>query len=212
MRITKFGHSCLLVEESGVRILLDPGHWSTAQNDLANLDAVLITHEHNDHCDVSSIKAIRVNNPAVSLYANSVVVSRLAKEGINAEILGDSDRCNIRGVSIAGKGIDHIEIHREIPLIRNTGYLIADRFFHPGDAYVELDEPIEILALPVGGPWLKMSDTIDYALQLNPKHVIPIHDGMFRKPDFGTKWPTKILNEHGIQVHQLVPGDTVEII
>ena len=49
MKITKFGHSCLLVEENGVRILFDPGSYSTAQNDVKNIDVVLITHEHSDH-------------------------------------------------------------------------------------------------------------------------------------------------------------------
>ncbi|MBP9694894.1 MAG: MBL fold metallo-hydrolase [Candidatus Magasanikbacteria bacterium] len=28
MRITKFGHSCLLVEENDVRVLIDPGAFS----------------------------------------------------------------------------------------------------------------------------------------------------------------------------------------
>jgi Beta-lactamase superfamily domain len=28
MRLTKFGHSCLLVEEGGARVLLDPGSFS----------------------------------------------------------------------------------------------------------------------------------------------------------------------------------------
>ncbi|MBI2052837.1 MAG: MBL fold metallo-hydrolase, partial [Candidatus Ryanbacteria bacterium] len=29
MKITKFGHCCLLIKENGVRILTDPGTYST---------------------------------------------------------------------------------------------------------------------------------------------------------------------------------------
>ena len=50
MKITKFGHSCLLVEEGGARILLDPGKYSILQNNVENVDAIVITHEHQDHC------------------------------------------------------------------------------------------------------------------------------------------------------------------
>lgn len=49
MKITKFGHCCLLIEENGVRILTDPGTYSTQQSEVKNIDFVLITHEHADH-------------------------------------------------------------------------------------------------------------------------------------------------------------------
>jgi len=41
MRITHLGHSCLLVEGGGVRILVDPGNFSSGFEELRGLDAVL---------------------------------------------------------------------------------------------------------------------------------------------------------------------------
>ena len=44
MRITHLGHSCLLVETAGQRILIDPGVFSHGFEELTDLSAVLITH------------------------------------------------------------------------------------------------------------------------------------------------------------------------
>ena len=40
MKITKFGHCCLLIEENGVRILTDPGTYSTQQSEVKYIDFV----------------------------------------------------------------------------------------------------------------------------------------------------------------------------
>ena len=39
MNITKLGHCCLLIEEKGLRILTDPGAYSTGQNEIKNIDS-----------------------------------------------------------------------------------------------------------------------------------------------------------------------------
>ena len=41
MQITHLGHSAVLVEVSGVRLLIDPGNFSDAWHDLVDLDAIL---------------------------------------------------------------------------------------------------------------------------------------------------------------------------
>jgi len=65
MNITKFGHSCLFVEEQELRIIVDPGTYSTMQNGLHDIDVLIITHEHEDHCDINSVAAIVKNNPKI---------------------------------------------------------------------------------------------------------------------------------------------------
>jgi L-ascorbate metabolism protein UlaG (beta-lactamase superfamily) len=66
--VTRITHSCHLIEIAGQRILTDPWFSTTATyypgealamspNDLPHLDAVLITHEHYDHCDLDAFVA-----------------------------------------------------------------------------------------------------------------------------------------------------------
>ena len=87
MRITKLGHCCLIIEEAGVRIMTDPGMFSTAQNDVKNIDVVLITHEHQDHLHIDSLKTVLKNNPGVKVITNRGAGKLLEKEGISYEIL-----------------------------------------------------------------------------------------------------------------------------
>ncbi|MEK6878040.1 MAG: MBL fold metallo-hydrolase [Nanoarchaeota archaeon] len=58
MNITKYGHCCLLIDINGVRILTDPGNYSTMQDTAENVDFILITHEHSDHLHIDSVKTI----------------------------------------------------------------------------------------------------------------------------------------------------------
>lgn len=70
MKVTKFGHSCILVEENSVKILLDPGVFSTDYTDIKDVDALLITHEHQDHFDISGVKKILELNPKIKVLTN----------------------------------------------------------------------------------------------------------------------------------------------
>ena len=62
MKITKFVHSCLLVEMPAPisrTALFDPGVWSTVDvNKLEYLDDIIITHEHGDHFDPELVKKL----------------------------------------------------------------------------------------------------------------------------------------------------------
>jgi L-ascorbate metabolism protein UlaG (beta-lactamase superfamily) len=74
MKVTKFGHCCLLIEDNGVRVLTDPGNRSEdRQNDVQNLDAVIITHDHEDHLHIESLEAIMKNNPQAVIITNSTI-------------------------------------------------------------------------------------------------------------------------------------------
>lgn len=62
MKITRFGQSCILIETKGKRILIDPGDklWdeSLLKEHWINIDVLLVTHKHHDHCEVKSIQEI----------------------------------------------------------------------------------------------------------------------------------------------------------
>lgn len=193
MKITKFGHCCLLIEEGGVKILIDPGNYSEQQNELKDVNVVLISHEHTDHFHIDSVKKILENNPNAEIITNSSVGTLLIKENVPFTKLEHGQNTNEGGVTIEAYGNNHALMHSSIPPIQNTGYFIANRFFYPGDAFTKPSKQIEILALPVAGPWMKLSEAIDYALELNPKICFPVHDGILKQIGSTDRIPAQVL-------------------
>src|SRR3990167_3237458 len=177
MKITKFGHCCLLIEENGVRILTDPGNYSTQQSEVQGIDFVLITHEHADHFHLDSLRALLKNNPEAKVITNQSVGLLLEKENISFTLVKDGQSFQASGVSIEGVGKNHALIYPTLPIVQNTGYFIANKLFYPGDALTQPEKTVELLALPVAGPWIKIQEAIDYALQVHSKVCFPIHDG-----------------------------------
>ncbi len=179
MKIKKIGHSCLLINEGGLNILTDPGSYTAeAVKDLKAVDVILICDEHMDHFDVPSIQALLKNNPEAKIITQKAVQKLLTEKGIKSDLLLDKEQTEIKGVKFEGCGQKHALLHSSIPQSDNTGYIISDRFFYPGDALTIPHKQIEVLALPVSGPWLKMSEVIDYVLAVKPEFCFPVHDGM----------------------------------
>jgi L-ascorbate metabolism protein UlaG (beta-lactamase superfamily) len=112
-------------------------------------------------------------------------------------------------VSVSGIGEKHAEIHRSIPLSSNLGYLIDSTLWYPGDAFTNPHRPIDVLALPVSGPWMKIGEAIDYALLIKPRIAFPVHDGT----RFGAAHalPLKILPQHGINFTPLCEGERLDV-
>lgn len=199
MKITKFGHSCLLIEEGDAKILIDPGNWSVIP-DLEKLDAILITHNHQDHVAIPTIKKLAELNPRARIFGNMEVVEALAVEDIQVDRLEDGEQAVIQNVIIEGVGKDHALIHKSVPLAKNTGYFIANKFFYPGDALTIPDRPVAILAFPAMAPWMTIGNSIDYALAMKPKVAFPVHDSLLKTgglyhffhekffKDVGTEW------------------------
>lgn len=199
MKITKIGHCCLVVKEQGLTILTDPGAWTVEQNSLKGIDIVLITHEHADHFHVDSLKQILSNNPEAKVVTNSAVGKILDAERISYEVLEHGQNIEIQGVLFEAFGEKHSLIYNSIPQVQNTGFFIAGRLFYPGDAFTNPGKEVEILALPVCGPWMHMAEALDYALELKPKVAFPVHDAMLKIYGPFHKLPETILNQNNIQ-------------
>jgi L-ascorbate metabolism protein UlaG (beta-lactamase superfamily) len=186
MKITKLGHCCLLIEINGVRFLTDPGNYTTLQNEIKNIDAVVISHEHTDHLHIESVKAILENNPEAIIISNGSAGKILEKENISYVKIADGEEYKINGVVISGHGQKHAPIYQDYEQIENTGYFfdlpeLGKNLFYPGDAFTKLDQAIDILAFPIAGPWLNIEQAMDYVLETKPRVAIPVHDGGLTK-------------------------------
>jgi L-ascorbate metabolism protein UlaG (beta-lactamase superfamily) len=179
MKITKLGHCALVLEIGEVKLLTDPGSFTTEAQELqTGLHAIVITHEHQDHYHVESVKKLLTTNPGVRVITNSAVVALLQKEGIVAEVVGDGQSGEVNGITIEGYGTLHAEIYKELGQVENTGYMIAGRLYYPGDAFHSPGKEVDILALPVAGPWAKVIDTVDFAKEVKARIAFGVHDGM----------------------------------
>lgn len=210
MKITKLGHSCLIVEEGSARILIDPGGWTSGLESVRDINGILITHEHQDHVSLPAVQTLLKNNPGIPTYTNHSVVEILKKEGVAAHVLEDGESADIKGVTITGSGSEHALIHKDWPCPHNTGYFIGERLFHPGDALMVPKRPVEVLALPVIAPWMTLSDGIEFAKAVKPKICFPIHDAMLRADRMGP-WrllPGELLPKSGIEFVDIKDGET----
>ncbi|MFA4818239.1 MAG: MBL fold metallo-hydrolase [Patescibacteria group bacterium] len=200
MKITKFGHCCLLIEENGLKILTDPGDYTTEQNLVTGIDIILITHEHGDHLHIPSLKAVLQNNPQAKIITNHSVGLLLDKERVPYVVVENGQSATEKGVLVEGVGIKHHLIHPIIPIIDNTGYFIANRFFYPGDALTVPNKPVEILAFPITAPWLDIMEALDYVQQVKPQSCFPVHDGNLKAVGHAYKViPDKVLTPLGIR-------------
>ncbi|MEK7586055.1 MAG: MBL fold metallo-hydrolase [Patescibacteria group bacterium] len=201
MKIKKLGHCCLVIEVNSKRIMTDPGSYSTLQVEEKNIDIILITHEHPDHLHVDSLKVILENNKDVKVITNSAVGKILTEAGIAYELLEEGGRGEFEGILFEGYGDHHAEVYEEFGQVQNTGYFIDNTLFYPGDAFTNPHKQVEILALPVAGPWMKIKNAIHYALELKPKVCFPVHDGMIKEDRPGPIYnlPKNILTQSGIE-------------
>jgi L-ascorbate metabolism protein UlaG (beta-lactamase superfamily) len=181
MRLTKFAHSCVLVEDDGARVLIDPGNLTRGFDELTGVTGILITHQHADHVDVERLGPLLERNADAVLYADEGTVGILAERGISATAARQGDQLDA-GLGVAVYGVDHAVIHPEIPLVSNVGYLVGDRFFHPGDSFTVPEADVEVLGLPTAAPWLKASEAIDYLRAVAPRVAIPIHEALLARP------------------------------
>jgi L-ascorbate metabolism protein UlaG (beta-lactamase superfamily) len=179
--------------------------------DVRDLDAILITHEHQDHMSISVLKALVAANPGATIITQEGVGRILNEEHIPYQRIADGSEISIKGVSVKSFGHEHACVHQEIPLIQNTGFLIGGRLFYPGDALYNPNVSVEVLALPVSAPWLKISEAVDYARAVKPKKVFPVHDGMLRQDHrLGPtrRVPMTLLEPHGIEYIDMTEGAT----
>ena len=178
-----------------------PGSWTIDGQELEkDIDLIVITHEHPDHMHISSLKKVLINNPNAIIITNAGVGKILDDVGIKYKVLKDKIETEISNVILEAHDCKHEEIYEEIGQVQNIGFFIGKRLFYPGDSFYNPQKPVEILALPVAGPWTRIKDAIKYALEINPKVCFPVHDGMI-DPSFGTahRVPALVLPKFGIE-------------
>lgn len=206
LMLSKFRHSCLLIELGEVRILLDPGGFSAGFESLTELSAVLLTHQHPDHLDPGRLTALLASNPQAEVIADPASTAQLAELGVTARAVHPGDDLSVAGVSVAVYGGRHADIAPGFPTPPNVGYAIDGLFAYSGDAYTPPPEPVQVLAIPTAAPWLRAAETVSYLQQVAPKAVVPVHDGMLATTDLYYNIYRRYSTEQDIEFRVLDDG------
>ena len=188
MRVTHLGHSCLFVELAEVRVLIDPGAFSTGFEDLRDLDAVVVTHQHADHLDQGRVAALLAANRQAAVYADPESAQLIS--GPNTDVVttvaGQSHR--VGAATLAPGGALHAVNHAGVPRCTNVGVVLSadgePSLYHPGDAYDGEPGDVDILAVPSAPRGRRCrSPSTSYAGWL--RRLIPIHDALLSPPGRG---------------------------
>ena len=200
-RILYVGHSTVLVELDGVRLLTDPllrsrvvhlrriGGVDTSP--LANLDAVLISHLHFDHLHIPSLARLGRNVPLVVPRGAGRLAQR--KGFTSVKELGIGDELSVGALGISGTPAVHDP--RRLPFgarAEPLGFLIEGTrsvyFAGDTDLFEGMSElaPIDVALLPIWG-WgpslgpghMGPREAAQAARLLRASAAVPIHWGTY---------------------------------
>jgi L-ascorbate metabolism protein UlaG (beta-lactamase superfamily) len=198
MQITKYTHACVRLEGPDGVLVIDPGTWSEPSA-LAGADAVLVTHEHEDHIDVRQLADL-----GVPVYAPAGADIT----GVPTVPVSPGEAFSAAGFPVLAVGGRHAVIYDGYPKCVNLGYIVDESVYHPGDSLHVPAESVETLLVPAQGSWLKMAEAIDFMAAIAAQQVVPIHDGQLnaRGLDSINGW----LGEYaGDGYRYLAPGESL---
>ena len=212
MQVTKHEHAALVLTEAGHTLVIDPGVFTSPLEELTGLVGVVITHEHPDHWTPEHLTRFEKAHPGVPIYGPEGV--RKAAAGFDVTVVRPGDSLDLGPFHLEFFGGKHAVIHESIPVVDNVGVLVNDAFYYPGDSYtVPKGAHVALLAAPVGAPWLKISEAMDYVLDVKPARAFATHDMTLSVAgkQMGDARLTWAVEQHGGSFVDLGPGDSTEV-
>lgn len=254
LRITWIGHSSLLIEIDGLRILTDPV-WSNrasfspffgpkrffpppiALKDLPPLDAIIVSHDHYDHLDATTIRWLA--HSKVPFYCSLKVGHYLQQYGISAQRITEMDwtsqvaigqDCTLTALParhFSGRGLHNrfrtLWSSFAIRGSRHQVYYGADSGWYSGFGDIgQVYGPFDLTMLEIGAyspfwPDIHMGPihAAEAHLALRGKLLMPIHWGTFNLALHAWKEPIetllRIAAEKHIPLFVPQPGEPVTV-
>ena len=204
MKITWLGQLSLLIETEGLSLMVDPyltdSIYDRLGEDYRRLvslrpeflnrkpDCILLTHDHSDHLDVPSLKALLDGRKSVPVLAGANAWSKARKEvggEQNYVQLTPGTEWTLGSVHVRAVSAFHSDpaavgfvIHAEGKTIYITGDTLYSR-----ELVRQVDEHVDILVAVVNGQGNNMNgvDAARLAKGLGAAVSIPAHWGLFAK-------------------------------
>ena len=186
MRVTKYPQSCLVIEDHGQKLLIDPGtlvSQAYQADEFSGINSILLTHEHADHVDDRYIKKLILDNKAIEIVGNQSTANLFP--GLVTRIVSDGESFDLVGFKLVAHELPHCKMVDGSPGPQNTGYVINSVFFHPGDGIEVENLAVDSAAVPIAGPDISPRDIFGFVKQLGCKTVVPVHYDYFpNDPNF----------------------------
>ena len=215
MRLVKHVHSCVALEHSGRRLVVDPGSFGSAEV-LDGAHAVLVTHRHPDHLDADALRAALARDPELTVRTPAEVADALGVPG-QVHAVDHGDVFDAAGFAVQVFGRDHAPIHPEVTTPANAGFLVTaggTSVFHPGDALTVPQVPVDVLLVPVFAPWSRLAEVLDWIREVRPDRAIAIHDAGLND-GVGQQMVTGFLGDRGpgtgVPFVRVPPGTVVPL-
>ncbi|MDX3884895.1 MAG: MBL fold metallo-hydrolase [Sphingomonas sp.] len=225
LRVTMVGHATLLIQAGGLNILTDPV-WSdrasplsfagprratapgVALDSLPPIDAILLSHNHYDHLDIATLRALHARHApliATPLGNDSIVLRHIPDARIWAGdwgdrvAIGDAEAHVVPALHWSSRGLGD----RRMALwggfmLRAAGRLIyfaGDTGYGTGNIFRALRQrfgPVDLALLPIGAydpRWFMVAqhcdpeEAIQIMLDLDARAALGMHWGTFKLTD-----------------------------
>jgi L-ascorbate metabolism protein UlaG (beta-lactamase superfamily) len=235
LRVTFVNHSTTLIQMDGVNILTDPV-WSARVSpisfvgpkryrapgirfdDLPPIDLVLVSHNHYDHMDVATLRALQKTHgmPIVSPLGNAALMRRHGIRGAIDLDWWETTRhtCGVESTVVPAR---HFSARALSDRNRNlwSGFVVSGSSGHVyfagdtgwGEHFREIGErfvPIRAALLPIGSylpRWfmhpahIDPQQAVDAHIALGARTSVAVHFGTFALGDDGEYDPVRELHE-----------------
>lgn len=212
MKVTKQEHACLIIDNAGKTLVIDPGSFTTLLVGMSDVVAIVITHEHADHWTSDQLERILERNPDARIFGPAGVAA--AASGFTVDIVTGGDTVDVDPFHLQFFGGRHAVIHSSIPVVDNVGVLVNDELYYAGDSFT-IPEGVEVstLAVPAGAPWLKIGEVMDYVTAVKPRRSFPVHEMVLSvagktMSNARIQWSTEA---GGGEFFPLEPGESIDL-
>ncbi|HSX17245.1 MAG TPA: MBL fold metallo-hydrolase [Patescibacteria group bacterium] len=210
MKVTKYAHACVVLEDQGKKVVIDPGEFANDFGGVDNIAAVVVTHMHGDHFSPEHLQAIVGANPDVVVYTVPEVAEQWGDP--HAKVVHAYEDHTTGPFTFRFVGELHALIHSSVPQPQNIGVYINNGFYYPGDSFVLADRDVSVLAVPACAPWLKIGEAMDFLTASKPARCFPTHDIMLSDTghDFTNSWLSMAAKTAGTNYTPLKPGESFD--
>jgi L-ascorbate metabolism protein UlaG (beta-lactamase superfamily) len=227
-KLTWLGHSTVLLELDGVRLLTDPllrsrvAHLrreAAVPGEIGRLDAILLSHAHHDRLD-----------PEAPVVTPPAAERSLRRSGRTVHTLAAGDEMELAGLTI--EAVPAVHDGRRVPYGRRmsgVGFVVRGVYFagdtEPYAEMARLAGRLDAALVPIAG-WgpktgpghMDPREAAQALRLLKPKLAVPIHWGTYRRIGHRPSGdPPREFAEHAaklapdVRLAILQPGESVEI-